>query len=170
MDHDDASGAIPPVPRRADGPGRAHWHRDVARLLMAASVFVRVAEAETFGRLAPTDIRLECVRIFKGQVGRGGRVAAWSSRRPAEDRESVQVASSIKCAESLRKPLQELVDVLYANRVPAMPKAPDRVEFVARPGGRPSTLLAIRNGLRPRKFRGLRRETCSVSNTLVALA
>ena len=73
MDHDDASGAIPPVPRRADGPGRAR--RDVARLLMAASVFVRVAEAETFGRLAPTDICLECVRIFKGQVGRGGRVA-----------------------------------------------------------------------------------------------
>ena len=127
---------------------------------MAASVFVRVAEAGTFGRLAPTDICLECVRIFKGQVGRGGRVAAWSSRRPAEDRESVQVASSIKCVESLRKPLQELVDVLYANRVPAMPKAPDRVEFVARrPGGRPSTLLAIRNGLRPRKFRGLRRES-----------
>jgi len=131
---------------------------------MAASVFVRVAEAETFGRLAPTDIRLECVRIFKGQVGRGGRVAAWSSRRPAEDRESVQVASSIKCAESLRKPLQELVDVLYANRVPAMPKAPDRVEFVARPGVDLRPCSRSGTAYAPASSAAYAEKTCSVSN------
>ncbi|KAH8050840.1 hypothetical protein JL722_11183 [Aureococcus anophagefferens] len=47
-----------------------------------------------------------------------------AAKAPAEERESVQVEGMAKCVKSLRRPLQELVDALYRNRVRAMPKAP----------------------------------------------